>query len=319
MKSIANLLFLTAFMGLCGGVGAEPSALDAVTLTYKSVEGIELEADVYGGDSKASRPVLLWLHGGALIVGNRSRVPPDLLALCQQDDFVLVSVDYRLAPEAGLDAVLSDVTDAVAWIRERGPELFGADPSRLAVAGVSAGGYLTLALGHLAQPAPLALVSYWGYGSLEWYLEPSSYYLENAPLRDPEEIRERMGSTVLPHTTGDTVRPRWNYYVHLRQAGRWAQEVAKVATAEDLERYSPALQARRDFPPTLLVHGTDDQDVPFEQAQNMATTLSGLGVQNRLIAVPGAGHGLDEGDEKDVERARFAAREFIRKHLLGRR
>jgi acetyl esterase/lipase len=126
------------------------------TYTYKTVGDIRVRADVYRPDDGKVRPVVVWLHGGALIVGSRADVPKDLLALCRSEGYVLVSFDYRLAPEVKLPAILDDLRDAFRWLRERGPKLFHANPARVAVAGRSAGGYLTLMAGVCVRPRPPA-------------------------------------------------------------------------------------------------------------------------------------------------------------------
>jgi acetyl esterase/lipase len=78
----------------------------------------------------------------------------------------VVAIDYRLAPEAKLPAIVDDLRDAAAWIREQGPARFGIASERLAVAGHAAGGYLTLLSGHAVEPRPRALVSFYGYGDI---------------------------------------------------------------------------------------------------------------------------------------------------------
>ena len=77
--------------------GADAPALSKTTYTYKSVGKTKIKADVYRAANTAVQPVVVWLHGGALIVGSRSSVPRPLLELCRQEGFVLVSFDYRLA------------------------------------------------------------------------------------------------------------------------------------------------------------------------------------------------------------------------------
>ena len=79
-------------------VGAEEPAFAKQTFTYKTAGDIEVKADVYRYADEKPQPVLVWIHGGALLMGSRSGVPPQLLDLCKSDGFVLVSLDYRLAP-----------------------------------------------------------------------------------------------------------------------------------------------------------------------------------------------------------------------------
>ena len=74
--------------------------------------------------------------------------------MCRTDGFVLVSIDYRLAPEVKLPAVIEDVQDAFRWLREQGPKQLRIDPDKLVVSGGSAGGYLTLMTGCCVKPRP---------------------------------------------------------------------------------------------------------------------------------------------------------------------
>ena len=107
-------------------------------------------------------------------MGDRRGIDRALAGALIDAGYVLVSIDYRLAPETKLPAILEDVRDAFAWIRKDGPRLFGAEADRIVVLGGSAGGYLTLMSGFLIEPRPKALVSYWGYGDIagDWYSRP---------------------------------------------------------------------------------------------------------------------------------------------------
>src|SRR5262245_46843630 len=80
--------------------------------------------------------------------------------------------------ETKLAAILEDVQDACKWARDKGPELFQADPRRIAVAGNSAGGYLTLTTGYRVEPKPWALVAFWGFSDImgDWVSKPNAYY-----------------------------------------------------------------------------------------------------------------------------------------------
>src|SRR5436305_15257341 len=101
-------------LALCGTATLPPprapagEALVKRTYTYETVGDLPVRADVYRPDDGKVRPVVVWLHGGALIVGNRAGVPKDLLALCWSEGYALVSFDYRLAPEVKLPAIIDD-------------------------------------------------------------------------------------------------------------------------------------------------------------------------------------------------------------------
>ncbi len=95
-------------------------------------------------------PGLLWIHGGGFMIGS----PEMNDALCQrfvlEANCIVVSVDYRLAPENPFPAPVEDCYAALKWFSENAKEL-GTDASRIAVAGKSAGGGLTAAIALLAR------------------------------------------------------------------------------------------------------------------------------------------------------------------------
>jgi acetyl esterase/lipase len=91
---------------------AEQRPLVKSTHTFKTVGTLAIQADVYRPNDTQVRPVVVWIHGGALIMGNRSSVPKNLLDLCRAEGYSLVSLDYRLAPEVKLPDIIADIEDA---------------------------------------------------------------------------------------------------------------------------------------------------------------------------------------------------------------
>jgi acetyl esterase/lipase len=303
-------------------VRAEEPAFLKKTYTYKSVGDVPVRADVYRADDTRLRPAVIWLHGGALIVGSRTAVPRQLLDLCRQEGFALVSLDYRLAPEVKLPAIVEDVEAAFRWLREQGPKRLHINSARMVVTGGSAGGYLTLTTGFRVKPRPVALVAYWGYGDVDgdWYTKPSEYYRKQVPLVGKEEAYRAVGGKVLTGTEGDGQKARGRFYLYLRQNGLWTKEVTGVDPDKErqkLDAYCPVRNVTRAYPPTLLIHGTEDTDVPYEQSAAMAKELARHKVPHELFAVKGAGHGLAGGDKKLVDLAHEKAAVFIRRHLKG--
>jgi acetyl esterase/lipase len=300
---------------------AEPApAFAKKTYAYKVVGDCRIEADVYRAGDAVVRPGVVWMHGGALIVGNRRGVPKGLLDLCRDEGFVLISIDYRLAPEVKLPAIIEDVEDAWAWIRKEGPALFHVDADRLLAAGGSAGGYLTMMTGICVKPPPVALLAYWGYGDVDgpWYTEPSAHYREAAPLVSEDEARQAVGARVLSGAEGPDQKARGRYYLYLRQNGLWTREVSGFdpkTERKKLDPYCPVRNITRDYPPILMIHGTDDTDVPYEESAAMARELARQGVEHELITVPGAGHGLAGGDKELIAKANARALDFVRRHL----
>jgi acetyl esterase/lipase len=83
------------------------------TFTYKTVKKLAIKADVYREGDEKKRPVVVWIHGGALINGHREQVPARLKGDALKAGYVFVSIDYRLAPESKLPDVVADVADAL--------------------------------------------------------------------------------------------------------------------------------------------------------------------------------------------------------------
>ena len=97
------------------------------TFTYKTIGKLEIKADVYPAPGTGPHPVVMYIHGGALIMGDRSGNDKYLRQRLPKAGYTMVSIDYRLAPETKLPGIIEDLEAAYAWIRDKGPELFQAD------------------------------------------------------------------------------------------------------------------------------------------------------------------------------------------------
>jgi acetyl esterase/lipase len=264
------------------------------TYTYKTVKDCTIQADVHRLPGDEVRPVILWIHGGALIFSDRGSVKRHQLHRYLQAGYVVVSIDYRLAPETKLPEIIEDLQDAHRWVREKGPELFRIDPDRVALVGDSAGGYLTLMGGFCLKPRPKALVSFYGYGDItgKWTSRPDPNYLKLDRI-EKEEAYKVVGGKVL---SGSPIFPRVTFYNYCRQNGLWPKEVTALdpdTEPEKLERYCPVRHVTREYPPTLLLYGDRDSDVPFEESVRMAAALERHQVPHQLITMRNYDHLFD--------------------------
>ena len=82
------------------------------TFTYKKVGNLEIKLDVHRLDDSIVRPVVVWIHGGALINGHRAQINGRVIKQMLDDGYVVVSIDYRLAPETKLPHIIEDIEDA---------------------------------------------------------------------------------------------------------------------------------------------------------------------------------------------------------------
>lgn len=276
------------------------------TYTYKTVNGLPIRADVYRKFGDDIRPVVLWIHGGALITGSRRGLNPAQAERYLDAGYAIVSIDYRLAPQAKVDQIVADLQDAYSWIRKEGPKLFRADPDRIAVVGHSAGGYLTLMAGFRVSPRPRALVSFYGYGDIagEWYSRPDPFYNRQPAVSKEEAYRVAGEEVISDYRGGD----RGRFYLYTRQQGLWPLEVAGHDPDKEPRAFDPLCPIRnvtKDYPPTLLLHGDNDTDVPYEQSVMMARELERHGVRHEFIPMVGRGHGFDSAMWDPVVSASF--------------
>jgi acetyl esterase/lipase len=291
--------------------------------TYKKVGPLQIQADLYRRGGADGRPAILWFHGGALIMGSRKSLPPPaLLERLLAAGYMVISADYRLAPETQLPGIVEDVEDAYAWLLSQGPDLFGIDPTRVAIAGMSAGGYLTLTAGFRLKPAPEALVSFYGYGDITgaWYTQPSAFYRERYGLVSREQgYKAVSGPAVSGAPTEEAMRGRPDFYLYCRQNGCWPQDVTghdPIADAPWFIDYEPIRNVTPAYPPTLLLHGEKDTDVPFEQSAMMAAELRRQGVAHEFVSNPEWGHVFDHDENAPALTAAFdSILGFLAKHL----
>ena len=300
---------------------SEAKAREPKSFIYKTVDEVEIEADVYVTEGEASRPVILWIHGGALMLGSRKNIPPQVVEMSKEENYTLVSIDYRLAPETDLFGIVEDLGDAIRWIRDKGPGLFQADPERLVVIGASAGGYLALMSARLPGiKPPDAIVSCWGYGDIlaDWCTKPNPKFGGKKPGPTREQAYAGIGKQALTATGKEDYASRSVLFHYMKRNGLWTEIVSRLNVAEAREKlvpYCPERNVTKNDPPLLMLHGTADPDVPVSQSRAMHAAVQKVGAISELVIVEGGGHGLWGGDKKKIEAAFDRSLEFMREHL----
>ena len=291
------------------------------TFVYKTVQEHKILADVYRYPDDEIRPAIIWLHGGAFIFGTRAWLPHWQLELYLKAGYTVISIDYRLAPESKLPAILEDLKDAYTWVRAEGSDVFKIDPDRIAFIGHSAGGYLTLMAG-LLHPRPRALVSFYGYGDLtgSWYAEPDPYY-KQMPAVSKEQAFESVGDAPISSTpTNFSPEGRYQFYLYCRQQGLWPREVGGHDPKKELawfSEYEPLRNITSLYPPTLFLHGEMDTDVPFKQSVVMAQALEHHEIANKIVSDSDWGHMFDlEEEDRAVQKALEQVLMFLGKYQI---
>jgi triacylglycerol lipase len=214
----------------------------------------------------AGSPALLWMHGGGYVIGNADQ--DDLLCrrIATETGAAVTSVDYRLAPETPAPGPVDDCYAALAWVHENAASL-GADRSRIAVGGLSAGGGLAACLAILARDR----------GEI-----PVGFQLLLSPMLD-----DRTATTEPAHPyagefvwTPDDNRFGWSAYLS-GEAGK--PEVSPYAAAARVE-------STAGLPPGFISVGS--LDLFAEEDITYATRLMREGVPTELHVYPGGYHGF---------------------------
>ena len=319
----AFLLGLFLLFSFIDSLAAEISFKKA-TVVYREIDGHKILADVHRPQDAKVRPVIVWIHGGALITGSRDLknsgdLTPFLPAFAKSLGCAIVSIDYRLAPETKLPQIISDIKEAFRWLSGDGARQFHLDPRRIVVIGESAGGYLTLVTGYRVRPKPKALVALYGYGDLvgDWLSKPNPYPRYNLRKISREEAESQTDGKVISDSD-DRKGDGALIYMYYRQNGLWPEEVsgfARSRIADEITPFEPIRNVTPDWPPTLLMHGTSDTDVPYEQSKLMAKKFKQKGVPFTLIPIDHGEHGFGGGDPQKIREAYKSMAEFIKKHF----
>ncbi|MCP3818485.1 alpha/beta hydrolase [Streptomyces sp. A3M-1-3] len=283
-------------------------------VTYATTPGYRPRLlDVHVPAGGGPFPVVVWIHGGGWLEGDRRYPPPtipvDLLhGSVLRSGLALVCVDYRHSLEAPFPAQLHDVKAAIRYLR-RYADTFGIDTDRIGVWGESAGGHLAALAGLVRPDGPdgVALEGIEGVveedsavqAVVDWYGVSEVASLHAQPFPPPSP------SGMLPPPPSGMEFP--NPYTAL--LGGTAEEHPALAAVA-----SPVTYAGGETPPPfLLVHGTQDGLVPYSQSEVLAEALKSAGGDVTLQPVDGADHiflGVADVTPIVTDSAAFLARQL---------
>lgn len=283
------------------------------TITYKTVGKLEIPLDLYLPDNAKNVPVLLWFHGGGLLQGVRRSVTPHMLQAVAKYNIVLVSADYRLAPQVGVADIFEDVKDCVAFIRNGLAKHAGqgtVDTTRLAVSGSSAGGYLAFLAGLYIQPKPKVILPIYPITDpLGTFFTTSQPHPFGGGRTDPEPLADFLdpNAEVVANNAEDSKRNQL-YFVMMQEAN--LASLLKIKPGDDTYRIAKKVYEQK-LPPTYVVHGDADGAVGVEQADEVVEVMTGLGMDVRYERLHGIDHLFDRDEKYQLE----SMYGFMMKHL----
>ncbi|MCR6483974.1 alpha/beta hydrolase [Amycolatopsis sp. OK19-0408] len=230
-------------------------------------------------DRAGAVPGLLYIHGGGFVLGDLETFHGPLLRLVDELGIVIVSVDYRLAPEHPFPAPVEDCYAALTWTAAKAAEL-GIDPARLGVAGESAGGGLSAAVALLARDrgGPALCFQYLGIPELDDRLDTPSMrdYTDTPVWNRPNAVFS------------------WTSYLGREPGGEDVSPYAAPARATDLAGLPPAFVTTCQFDPLR------DEGIRYAQE------LAHAGVAAELRHYPGTFHGCGLVEAAAISRRMFA-------------
>jgi alpha-L-fucosidase 2 len=265
----AALLFLAASAAF---------AADKADVEYSRPDGKPLLLDIHVPDGKGLFPAVIVVHGGGFDQGTKKSYVGPVLDVLTKANFAWFSIDYRMAPDYHFPQPVEDVNNAILWVKKHAAE-YHVDPSKIALLGESAGAYLiTYAATHETPATKLAAtVDFYG---------PVDYAQQSELRRDHPERFDMVSANRHAEHGGGT-----KYF---------GVEKLDEAGMKRLHEISPITAVHKGMAPFLIIHGTADNQVAYEESPAMCDAMKQVGAKCDLIPIEGGGHGMGGWDKSEA-------------------
>jgi acetyl esterase/lipase len=286
-----SLLALARHSGVSADEPAGPAAADRGTeidlrenIRYGTGAGEPLTLHLARLKNAEGRlPVIAYIHGGGWRAGNKDGHKLDAIEAAKRG-YLSVSIGYRFAPTHQFPAQIEDVKCAIRWLRAHADEL-GIDPERIGAIGYSAGAHLSMMLGTMDSAD--------GFEGSGGWADQSSKVQAVVAYFGPTNFEAPYPAITVPIVEG-----------FLGGSREQKPEAFKQA--------SPVTYVNAGDAPTLIYQGTKDILVPYEQAFEMASALTKVGVPGRVELLLGLGHGWRS---EEMARTQDGALAFFNQYL----
>jgi alpha-L-fucosidase 2 len=226
-------------------------------IEFARPDGEPLLMDAHIPPGAGPHAAVILVHGGGWTAGTkRANFIQPLFGPLDESGLAWFSIDYRLAPRHPYPAAVRDVEEAIRYIKAHAKD-YRVDPKRLALMGESAGGHLVALVATRATPETrvAAVVPFYGAFDLE------------ALLAGKKEVSKGM--------TG---------FLGITDLSEKSRSVLREASA--------ATYVKKGLPPFLLIHGTKDEAVPYDQSVKFKAQLKAVGVKTEFYTVENGIHGV---------------------------
>ncbi|NLL30082.1 MAG: alpha/beta hydrolase [Clostridiales bacterium] len=255
----------------------ELTSIDHNDIEYKNTNNIPLTLDIYGPKKirRGGSPVLIYVHGGSWAYGSNA-IPEfmePILDFFREEGFTVISTEYQLMEdEVIFYKQVSDIKDTVRWINKN-RDIYNFDTENVGIIGVSSGA-------HLAMMAA---------------------YSENEEFIDDTEL-EKYNSKI--KYLIDFFGPTDLSTLDINNAGSTFEEIINSLgdkKEEIIQEYSPVNYVGADEPKTLIIHSTEDQLVPYENAESLFKKLIDTKNKAEIVTLEGTSHDFSEFNEENIK------------------
>jgi acetyl esterase/lipase len=249
---------------------SDPDVEKVVDIDYGGAGLKRQRLDVYRGRAQSGgRPVFLYIHGGAWIIGDKKEQGIPLMLQLASHGWVCVTANYALSPKATFPDHLIDVKRALAWVKQHIVE-YGGDPGYIVISGGSAGGHLS----SLAALTPNRSDYQPGFETVDTTVQGCVPFYGVYDFTNRNGIRGRgMGKFLLE---------------------KRVMKSNLVTAREAWEAASPMDHVNQGAPPFFVLHGANDTLVPVAEARSFVELLRAASDAPVAYAeLPGAQHAFE--------------------------
>jgi len=229
-------------------------------IEYAKAGDVSLTFDANVPEGDGPFPTVILVHGGGFVRGDKQMYVTPLFSALTKANFTWFTINYRLAPQYKFPAATDDVERAIQFVRGHARQ-YKVDVNRIALIGESAGGQMVAYVGAQNKPASQVSAVVALYGVHDFV----SRVVSQGKLLDSSQA-----------------------YLGVKELD--------ADTAPVLIKASAVSYVRKGMPPFLLIHGTRDQQVPYEQSVEMCAKMRQAGASCDLYTVREGGHGMGGWD-----------------------